>query len=82
MVLKGSKGQITVIGIFMILIVLIVFQAIYPILSDIIDNVTGSGMDASSSLLFNMIPLIMVVVIIMSIWVYGTTRRTREEFYD
>ena len=73
-IIKNNKAQITIVGILMVFITLVIFLAIMPAMNDVIDNAT-IGANAtitgeSEVIIVRLIPLMMLISIVVSIFVY------------
>jgi hypothetical protein len=65
-----QKGQMTIIGIIMVVMTIIVFAAMSPILHTAIANATV-GADETTSTVLNLIPFAIVIAILISIFTYA-----------
>lgn len=74
MVIEMYKGQFTIIGIIMVFVALIVFVGFLPALNTIIANGTAEA-DPVSALMLRLIPFLIVIAIIGSIFVYMRPQR-------
>lgn len=70
----NSKGQVTIIGLFMIFVTLVAYAGISPVLNTFIDNISA-GTDPMTGTLFKLIPTVFVIGLIASIFVYSRPER-------
>jgi len=75
------KGQMTIIAIIMTFLAIVVFAAMYPVMSSVIGNATEiiSPTDPMTAMLLTMIPMFIVIAIIASFWIYISGNRSSYE---
>lgn len=69
-----QKGQLTILGVIMILLTLIVLGALMPTIIQVITDAKAC-VTGVSSILLDLIPVILVIGVIMGIIIYSTAPR-------
>lgn len=72
--MKGKKGQASIIGIVSVFIMIVVFSALAPTIVERITN-ASAVLDTESALLLDLVPLMFVVVIILTLFIFATPFR-------
>jgi len=73
--MKDKKGQMTVTGIIMVVVTLVVYAAIYPLLSDAIGTFTNTSGDPWLNMIISLVPLFILLAIIITIFMYVSPQR-------
>ncbi len=79
MVMTMNKGQFTVIGLVMIFVSLLVLSALYPTIMVFIDAAKACA-TSSADLVFDIIPLLLPLAIVISIIIYATAQRQQPQY--
>ena len=73
------KGQMSINTLIMIVILLIVYLAFLPVINEAISSAIDSGsMDPATTLIVQMIPFMLAIMIIATITLYGRAQYQRE----
>ena len=75
-----KKGQMTVIGLIMIVVALIVLGAFLPVITETI-NVAGSCVTGNTLSLLQLLPFFFVLAILISIVIYATGGHQQQRQY-
>jgi len=72
---EQKKAQMTMIGIVIIFATLIVYASLYPALSEVIEGFTNSSGDSMLNMIISLVPLLILLGIIITIFMYVTPYR-------
>ena len=73
--MKTKKAQMTMIGIVIIFATLIVYAALYPAMSQVIDTFVNGSTDPILNMIVQLIPLLILLGIVITIFMYVTPYR-------
>ena len=73
--MKSKKAHMTMIGIVIIFATLIVYAALYPAMANVIEGFTNESDDAMLNIIISLVPLLILLGIIITIFMYVTPYR-------
>ena len=68
--IKNKKGQYTLVGLFTTFLILVVFSALAPTISEVVTN-TSNNLSGTAGIVVKLIPLGIVIAILSSIFIYA-----------
>ena len=72
--MQNKRGQASIIGIISVFLMIVVFSALAPTIVERISN-TSTYLDTESALLLSLVPLMFVIVIILTMFIFATPFR-------
>ncbi len=73
--MKPKRAQMSMVGIVIIFATIIVFASLYPALSNVIEGFTNESDDAMLNMIIRLVPLLILLGIIITIFMYVTPYR-------
>ena len=71
-----TKAQLSIIGIVIIFATIVVYAALYPALSIVIDTFVNSSSDPILNMIISLIPLLILLGIIITLFMYVTPQQS------
>ena len=69
--IKNKAGQMTIIGLFLIFVMLIILGAFMPTIINTVTNISGTpGVDTTTVTMIGLVPLAFVIAILGTIFVF------------
>jgi len=73
--MKAKKAQMSMVGIVIIFATVIVYASLYPAMSEVIEGFTNSSGDTMLNMIISLVPLLILLGIIITIFMYVTPYR-------
>ena len=73
--MKPKRAQMSMVGIVIIFATIIVYASLYPAMSEVIEDFTNSSDDTMLNMIISLVPLLILLGIIITIFMYVTPYR-------
>ena len=73
--MKPKRAQMSMVGIVIIFATIIVYASLYPAMAEVIEGFTNSSEDTILNMIINLVPLLILLGIIITIFMYVTPYR-------